>query len=698
MPGRFRGDVQGLRAVAVLTVIAAHFGVPGLSGGFVGVDIFFVISGFLISGLLFGELRTGGHVSLTGFWSRRARRILPAATVVTVVTVIAGLVTLPLLTARELLGDAVWSSLFLANVHFAQQGVYYFATDTGPSALQHYWSLAVEEQFYVVWPLLLVACVAVARRVSGLGRQQRLPRRGIMGMLVVLTIASFTWSMISSQDAPAEAYFSTLARAWELGVGAITALLVPQVAHRMPRIVGWLLSVGGVVGVAVACVAYDAQTVFPGYAAALPVLATAALLMAGARPDGLLPPVRAVLTSKPARTVGDWSYSLYLWHWPALILAEHHLGHDLTPAGRIVLLLIVFNLAGLTFRFVEEPFRSGGLALRLPTPRTLVLYPASLVVVGLVLSGGQVYTNARGGEFGDNPAITVKGKAAKGDDTVALVKESVEAARQKVGIPSNLNPNLLDLRNSIADVGACDYENDVRSLCVRGDPNGDHTLVLIGDSHARAWIPAMDQITADAGWRAFYLVKPQCPAGDVTVSPVNEPVVFSACDEFHQWVSDQVAALHPDLTVIASSPPVNGVWQDGKRLTSINDIAPVLEQGYDRTFADLGAHSDRVVVIKDVPKSHQDPGECLTGSQPSLLNCMFTPVERSTILGDIVVKSALLNGAEVVDPTPWLCWQDECPVVIGDVLSYRDTDHITTEYAARLAGALGHALQLDDKP
>ena len=203
MASGFRGDVQGLRAVAVLVVIAAHAGVPLLPGGFVGVDVFFVISGFLISGLLYAELREGGTLSLSDFWSRRARRILPAATLVLVVTVVMSLFWTTLIDARDLLDEALWSALFLANVHFAQQGVYYFAAETGPSPLQHYWSLAVEEQFYLVWPLLLLALVAATRVVTRRGKQQRLPRRTVLVALVVVAAASFAWSVHSTAASPA---------------------------------------------------------------------------------------------------------------------------------------------------------------------------------------------------------------------------------------------------------------------------------------------------------------------------------------------------------------------------------------------------------------------------------------------------------------------------------------------------------------
>ena len=693
MSGGFRGDVQGLRAVAVLTVVAAHAGVPFLPGGFVGVDVFFVISGFLISGLLYAELERDGRVSLTGFWSRRARRILPAATLVLVVTVGLSLVWTTLMDARQVLDDALWAALFAANVHFAQQGVYYFATETGPSPLQHYWSLAVEEQFYVVWPLLLLG-LAVAARVLTRGRARRLPRRGVWVALLVVAGASLAWSITTTGSSPAAAYFSTPARVWELAVGALVALAAP-LAPRIPRLLARLLSLGGLVAIGVAVVVIDETTPFPGYAAALPVLGTAALLLAGTA-GAHLSVVRLLLDNPVARRIGDWSYSLYLWHWPVLVLAERNVGRSLTAVETAAILLVTVNLAALTYRYVEQPFRDGPPARRLTAPRGMVLYPASLVLVGAACAGAWWWTGVQGGERGDNPAITVA-EATGEHDPATLVRASVEAAKAQVEIPSDLTPDLLNLRSSIADVGACDYEDDdVRSLCPRGDPDGSRTLVLLGDSHARAWIPAVEQIAADNGWRAFYLVKPQCPAAHVSVAPLREDVVFTGCEEFQDWVSSTVADLRPDLAVVASSPPVNGVWVDGERRGDLDEVADVLEEGYDSLFDELDAAADRTVLIRDVPKAGHDPGDCLTSSKPSLLDCMFTPVERSTLLGDVAVKSALLHDADVVDPTPWLCWQDMCPVVIGGTLSYRDTDHLTTEYAAALAGALGRALRIED--
>ena len=235
-PGvQHRDDIQGLRAIAVLTVIASHAGVPFLPGGFVGVDVFFVISGFLISQLLFREVEKSGRVSIPRFYARRARRILPAATLVTLATILASAIWLSAVDLLAVAKDALWAVFFAANIHFAAVGTDYFAQEDPPSPLQHYWSLSVEEQFYLVWPALLLLLVLLARRRGGGG----LPRPLVLGVLVLITASSFAWSVVSTGNDPLAAYFSTLARAWELGLGALTALVATAIAGRLGSLARW---------------------------------------------------------------------------------------------------------------------------------------------------------------------------------------------------------------------------------------------------------------------------------------------------------------------------------------------------------------------------------------------------------------------------------------------------------------------------
>ncbi|MGZ4465230.1 MAG: acyltransferase family protein [Nocardioides sp.] len=694
MASRVRGDVQGLRAVAVLTVMAAHASVPGLQGGYVGVDVFFVVSGYLISHLLFAEVERTGSLSLAGFWARRARRILPAATLVTVATLLASLVWLSLVDARQVVTDAAWATAFAANLHFARDGVDYFAQDQGPSPLQHYWSLSVEEQFYLVWPLLLLALVAATR---GERRRSRLPRRDLAVVLGVLTLASLAWSVTRTGADPVAAYFSTLTRAWELGLGALTALLAPRLVRALTPRALTLAATAGLAAIAVACLTFTVRTPFPGYAAALPVLGTALLLLAGAGEHEPAP--SRWLGRRPLRTVGDWSYSLYLWHWPVLVLAERHLGRPLTGVETSSALLATFALAAATYRLVETPFRSGRPARALTVPRAVALYPACVALVAVACTGAWTWTAWRGGELGDDPAVTVDEYAAPPgtDPTVALVRASVLAARDHRPVPSDLTPDVLDLRDSVADVGDCDYTEDVRTLCPRGDTGADRTLVVTGDSHARAWIPAFDEIARHSGWKAYYLVKPQCTAARVSVGDLEDGRPWPACDDFHDWVLQQVDELDPDLVVVASSPPVNGVWVDGRHVTDTDGEARALAAGYDDLFGRLTALAPHVALLRDVPKSPEDPGTCLTTGDPDLGDCLFTPLERSRALGRVPVREARAHGVTVTDPTPWVCWHGACPAVVGSTITYRDTDHLTTEYAASLAEPLGRDLGLWDR-
>jgi peptidoglycan/LPS O-acetylase OafA/YrhL len=696
-PSGHRDDIQGLRAVAVLTVIAAHAGVPFLPGGFVGVDVFFVISGFLISQLLFREVERSGRVSIPRFYARRARRILPAATVVTIATVLASAAWLSAVDLLAVVKDALWAVFFAANIHFAAVGTDYFAQEDPPSPLQHYWSLSVEEQFYLVWPALLLVLVLLARRRT-VG--PALPRPLVLGVLVVVTAASFAWSVHSTGTDPLAAYFSTPARAWELGLGALTALVATSVAGRLGATARSVLCVLGLALIAVACVLYTDQTPFPGSAAAVPVVGSALVLLAGAGShEGEPLPVRA-LGALPMRVVGDWSYSLYLWHWPVLIIAARYLGHDLGFTRTVLCVALVFVLSALTFRYVEQPFRS---PVRFPTGRALALYPAAVAVVVAGALGGHYYGEYSSGALGDNPAITLTDFGVEDessfdldpDPTVALVQASVIAARHHMAIPSKLTPDVLSVRDDEPDVGACNYEKEWGDLCPRGDPEADRTIVVFGNSHGRMWIPAFDEIGKSLGYRTYYFVKPNCAASLVTVGElVPGSPLWQECDDFRAWALDQVATLHPDLVVVSSSGPNPALYDDAGDRIPKDGIDAATEQGYVDLFTQLSTTADHTVLLRDVPKSEELPDECLTEGSNDLGDCLFKPLAASVNDADISEAAAEETGTQIVDPTPWLCWDGTCPAVIGDVLPYRDRGHVTTVYARSLSDELTTAMGL----
>ena len=702
-PRGFRGDIQGLRAIAVLTVIAGHAGLSFLPGGFVGVDVFFVISGFLISDLLYREVDRDGRVSLGDFYARRARRILPAATLVTVVTVLASLLLVNVVDALDVVTDALWATFFAANVRFAAVGTDYFAQEQLPSPLQHYWSLAVEEQFYVVWPLLLLALLWLVRRRAAPGTRsadpRRLPRLPVFWLLVVVGVASFGYGVVHTHAHPEAAYFSTPARAWELAVGALAALVARAVATRLPAAGRGILAGGGLLTIVVACVGYDESVRFPGVAALLPVLGAAAVLVAGAGRHEREPlPLRA-LAVKPLRVVGDWSFSLYLWHWPLLVIPRLRSGESLSPGATLLAVAATFGLAALTYRFVETPFRS---ARRWPRPRALALYPVSVALVALVCLGGHLYGVSR--TTGDGPAITVANSGLRDtklrvsdDPTVALVQASVVAARRHHAIPKDLHPTLADLRDDRPDVTGCNYtEAGLRTLCARGDTDADRTVVVLGDSHGLMWVPAVERIAQHSGWRAYYLVKPNCTAADVVVADSGGTDPWADCSDFRQWAFDQIADLHPDLVIVSSTGSHAIATDDGPVRPGRAGRSAALREGFTATLERLVPLADRVVLLRDVPRAEDEPGPCLTEGGADLGSCDFTPVGLRVQETDAAQDAAVATDVEVIDPTRWLCWRDECPAVIGDYLPYRDRDHLTTDYAAELGDDLGRALGIWD--
>ena len=697
-PSRFRADIQGLRAIAVLVVIADHAGIGPLHGGFVGVDVFFVISGFLISSLLFGEVARSGTLSITGFYARRARRILPAATLVTLVTLATSVALLSLIEARQVARDSLWVTFFAGNVHFASLGTDYFSKDEPPSPLQHYWSLSVEEQFYVVWPLLLLVSVWLVSRLVPDVRRVRLLRRGVLLPLLVVGCAlSLGYSIAHTASAPTSAYFSTATRAWELAIGALVALVAPWFATRFGAGLRTALLAGGFAAVSAACLLYSPETPFPGSAALLPVLGAAALLLAGTSTSPTLS--HRLLGVRPLRVVGDWSYSLYLWHWPVLIIATRLTG-PLTTTQTAMALALVFALSAASYTWVETPFRTGR---RLTPRRSLLLYPVSVALVagGFAASHGVTAWELERG--GDRPAISLGdfGVAHESrieldrDPALALVQASVIAARHDMAIPSELTPNPLTLRGDNPDVSDCDYYAGSTDLCPRGDQTAGRSIVVVGDSHGRMWIPAIEQIGTEQGWTVYFLVKPHCTAAYVSIDHAGDRKPWPECTDFHDWTREQIAALDPDLVVVASSMFNKTLFVGDEKVTGDDRIAELTGGGFEDLFRVLRPLTDRLVLIRDVPMGPRDPSTCLTTEGNDLGDCLFRPAARSTAIANESVAAAERVGVDVVDPTPWICWGGACPLVIGSTVTYRDIDHLSSTFVATLTDRLAAALGLE---
>ncbi|MGY1742164.1 MULTISPECIES: acyltransferase family protein [unclassified Blastococcus] len=694
-----RGDIEGLRAVAVLLVIGDHlFGRP--VGGFVGVDVFFVISGFLITGLLLREHRTANRISFADFYRRRIRRILPAALLVLGATSVAASVVFFGSRARETLDDALWSALFAGNWHFALDGTDYLQAEGPVSPLRHFWSLSVEEQFYFFWPAVMAVVLAAAgwRR-----RHRRKGLKAITATMLLLVAASFWWALQETTTEPTWAYFSTFSRAWELGVGALVAIAAPALARIPARLrppLGW----AGLAGIALSAFVIDQGTPFPAPGAVLPVLATALVIAAGTGGATYLAP----LTNPLARYVGGLSYSLYLWHFPVIVVLAALVPVDATYYALVLAITAVASMA--SYHLVEQPIRRSDWlrpgAARRPRDargRRAGAWAAAAAVAGvaaLALVAGQAVGWPGGRDAGAQtppPAPVVAAPdAADAPDPEAVLAEEITAALGTTEWPE-LTPSLDALGpaatapewtedgclNVLADIDACRF----------GDPAAPRTAVLLGDSVGISWMPGVRQALGE-DWQVQSLTLGQCPQVDVPVRAATGIDGWEeVCAEHRAWAVAQLQLLQPELVVVASA--ANSIGRLDSEATGEAALAE-WRAGVASMLATLDTAPVRVVLLGSPPggENLQDcatrfngPQDCV--SSPPAGFDDFVEAERQAVAA---YRPAALQAAWV-DTRPWFCdAADRCPPFVGTVPVFADGLHLSAAYSTRLAAVLAPVL------
>jgi peptidoglycan/LPS O-acetylase OafA/YrhL len=377
---KFRPDVEGLRAVAVATVVLYHAGIPGFRGGFIGVDVFFVISGFVITRLLLGQVERKGRPSFAEFYARRARRILPAGAFVAVVTVFFAYRYLGFVRGNLMADDLRWLAVFLGNVHFAAVGTNYFQAEVPASTLQNYWSLAVEEQFYVLYPALLLAVTLVGRRLS--------TRTKLMGVATLIFAGSYAYSIVYTHQNPGAAYFDLSTRAWELALGGMVAAGT-GLWRRIPPYTAAVIAWTGIGLIALATFGISGSTPYPGWIAIVPVLGSALTILGGVAAPRTGPEL--VLGTSAFRWIGKLSYSIYLWHWPIVMTAQEAAGHPLAIYQRFGLVALSVVASVVTFYGLEDPIRRSRWLSRLPA-RSIFLGLA-LVAAMLLIGTAEIHVH-----------------------------------------------------------------------------------------------------------------------------------------------------------------------------------------------------------------------------------------------------------------------------------------------------------------
>ena len=702
-PG-FRADLEGLRGVAVLLVLLYHARAPLVRGGFIGVDVFFVLSGFLITGIIVRELMGTGRLSLSGFYARRARRLLPAAALVLVVTMFVSAIVLPPLGVPGVAADTISAALYVSNIRFAVQATDYLGSELAQSPVLHFWSLSVEEQFYIFWPTLL----AVAAGATFLRSR---PDAGIRRLAIVLAavlVGSLGLSIWLTGANQPWAFFSLPTRAWELALGGLLALpgAARWVPERMVAPAGWI----GLALIVVAGVAFDTSVAFPGIAALVPTVGAALVIAAG------LPAMSAgasryaagrVLGLSPMRFLGLISYSLYLWHWPILVLPEAVAGDALRWPVRLALVGLAIVAATATQRWVEDPIRHGRF-IGLKTRRSLALAGVlSVTVVAVTASLGFAAGTVSSGGPAVGGDVTSVALSADPTPTSAASPSALPDGSQPPGatltpvatlpplaaapVPADLVPSLATASDDLPVIYADDCHLDVPSVtpgeCVFGEAGSDVTVVLFGDSHAAQWFPALERLATERGWRLVSLTKSACTTADVDIwSPIAKRT-YDECSRWREAALGRMATERPDLVVVSDSRGYKAMV-DGVAVP-IAKVRDRWDAALGRTLERLAVLARHVVVIGDTPRAKADPPACLSANLDDATACAM-PFADAVKPGWTAAAAAVASraGATFIDPTPWVCQTDPCPAVIGRLLVFRDQHHLTATYARALGERL----------
>lgn len=687
---QFRPDIEGLRAIAILLVIGYHAQVPGFRGGYVGVDIFFVLSGYLITWLLVREIQTTGTISLRAFYARRARRLLPALTLLLLAAILAGALIYAPFEQNVIATTAAYTAAFSSNLYFAGEATNYLGASADTNPLLHTWSLGVEEQFYLVWPLFVLLA-------AGAWGQRRPPfnHRRLIVAMALAGGASFALALYLTTARQPLAFFLSPTRAWEFAIGALGVLLPERMVSRFfqakflravfdksapfrkgfsnaaltlenqnqaqraySRFFGWArglrlahpgdlaLGVIGIVFVLLAGTWFDTRTLYPGIAALLPTLGTVFILRAGAtRP---LTGISRVLTIVPLQWIGGLSYGWYLWHWLVLVTARVFDPNPTLPV-RIGLMLVALALAIASLHLVENPIRRNRVLARRPL---VSLGLASVAILGSV-------------------ALALVWRQAS--FTWAMLPEQQQYTRARADAPSVYGDDChADAYVTSIDLARCTY----------GNKNGTGTVVLFGDSHAAQWFPALEAIATQKGWRLISLTKAACQPAELSLYYRVVGRSYDECTEWRQSAVDAMIELQPELVVVAS-------------VSKARVNLATWEQASSALLARLSPAARKIILLRDTPIPGFDVPTCLARrawnpilwAQQScaIKSAAANPKKLSKIQE---LQADKFDNVFIVDMNRFICSSEPCPAEINSTIVYRDESHLSKNFVKNLAPAL----------
>ena len=671
----FRPEIQALRAVAILSVLLYHLWPNRLTGGYLGVDVFFVISGFLITSHLLRD-STRGFLSLPKFWARRIRRLLPASLTVLLVTGIAVLALVPQRLWEQYLGEIVASTVYAQNWFLAASSVDYLGSENEPSPVQHFWSLSTEEQFYVVWPLLIALALVLWRVTRKPAADATIPRRLLFGILLVVTVSSFAYAIYATATDPAPAFFATTTRAWEFGAGSLLAFAATSWLHgRLSDHVRGLMAWAGWITIAASVSLFTDNTVHPGLLTLIPVLGSVLVIWAGSSESRLSP--SALTKLRPVQFIGDISYSLYLWHWPFIVVVPIVTGNSLGTRDKLVIIIVAFVLAYLSYRFIEKPTLRLPLAPRDSTRRWFIgALVAALIVAALPAAGFGLIAQSVAADKSRIDELITDDNGCFG---AAVVGNEAECAAELDGLPlvpstATAATDALPLPDGCIEVARDEHEADP---CLYRQGTGA-TVLLVGDSHAEQLRPMVLALADEYDWTVWVATKGRCAFSDA--ERTLEQLMRSACADWGRSALDFVEDKSVDVVLTSQ---VSGV-----------EFAPIDRQSSDDSgvaglvtrwqgVLDAGA---KVVVIRDNPRPIPGVQLCLEENWPSAAQKCSAEPETAFLFDPQLAAAEEFSSDDVhlLDFADLECTTTECPAVIGGVNVYKDANHLTQTFVRTL--------------
>ena len=659
-----RPDIQAMRALAVGAVLLYHLWPNRITGGYVGVDVFFAISGFLITSHLLREISQTGTVRVGRFWARRAKRLLPASLTVLLSVAVAVVVVVPEAWWEQFLSEIIASTLYVENWLLAKNSVDYLALENASSPVQHFWTLSVEEQFYIALPLILLMVLAIS------GKRRGVATRWLVTVLAVAVVASLAYSMWLTVTTPTVSYFSTLTRAWEFGAGALLAFVTVRAGARVNQIV----TLAGIGMIVAACLAFTSSTAFPGYAAALPVVGTLLVLWAGR--DSVVAKVGAWW---PVATLGYISYAVYLWHWPLVVLLPYVTGHPLTTLEKVGIFVATLLLAWASTRFLEEPVRfSPKLLGGTRRPITVAAWCAAGMAAVVAFSLVNITAlNAR------EDARAVFMTTVKEAPPTCFGAAAMDPARADECTDGDLGdvmvPTLAMAKADDDNREECwGMESPTRAMiCTVAAPEGyDKRIVAIGDSHNNTLIGAYQRIGESQGWRVDVAGTAGCYL-TTAEQAANSDSHRSFCLKWRAAVWEAMRADPPDAIIVTHS-------------TGDNIVVPAPGETVESATVDglVEAWSELpdvpIIAIRDNPGMTKETAGCVARfGLDADVEC-DRPREQALVFDGQKEAAARVPNARVVDLSDFYCTDESCSPVIGNVLVYRDSRHVTSTWVRTL--------------